>query len=72
MRTDVRRLLQVLQEILDTEEELEADGVLNFGEDNDVPPDSLLSRPLVTEFYMEISKLKSSDLASQVYTFLSL
>ena len=66
VRADMRRLLQILQEILDLEEEFKSDGVLTFEEGFDVPPDSLLPRPIVTDFYMEISKLKSCNLAAQV------
>lgn len=56
-----------------TEEELQADGVLDFGEDGDIPEEALLPRPIITDFYIEISKLKSANLASEVFfiSFLS-
>eukprot|EP00794_Sanderia_malayensis_P008158 gene8158-9031_t len=66
VRADVKRFLQIVQGILDFDEELESEGVLNYGEDCDVPQESLLSRSIITDLYMETSKLKSADLASQI------
>lgn len=66
LRADSKRLIQLLQEILSTEDELESDGALDFGEDADIPSETLLPRPLITDFYMELSKLKSTNLAAEV------
>ena len=70
VRVDTKRLIQLLQEILNTEDELQSDGVLDFGEDGDIPEESLLPRPIITDFYIEISKLKTANLAAEVYYFL--
>ena len=67
VRVDTKRLFQLLQEILSTEEELQSDGVLDFGEEGDIPEEALLPRPIITDFYIEISKLKSANLAAEVY-----
>lgn len=55
--------------MLNAEEELQAEGVLDFGEDDDIPEDALLPRPIITDFYIEISKLRSANLASEVSYF---
>ena len=72
VRVDTKRLIQLLQEILNTEEELQSDGVLDFGEDGDIPDEALLPRPIITDFYIEISKLKSANLASEVFFVFSI
>ncbi|XP_065070069.1 nipped-B-like protein A isoform X2 [Rhopilema esculentum] len=66
IRADTKRLIQLLQEILSTEDELESDGALDFGDDGDIPLDALLPRPLITDFYIELSKIKSTSLTSEL------
>ena len=66
VRFDTRRLIKLLQEILSSEEELQSDGILDFGEDGDIPEEALLPRPIISDFYIEISKLRTANLASEV------
>ena len=66
VRFDTKRLIKLLQEILSSEEELQSDGILDFGEDGDIPEEALLPRPIISDFYIEISKLRTANLASEV------
>ena len=66
VKTDVKRFMFLLDKILDHEMELEADGNLDFNEDDEIPPEALMPRPLISSLSVEVAKMKSSRALQEV------
>lgn len=60
VKVEVKKFLFTLNKILDREMELEADGELDINDDVEIPPETLLPKPLVSMFSSEIVQMKSS------------
>jgi len=67
MKTEVKKFMFTLNKILDRELELEADGELgDLNEDTDIPPETLLPKPLISTFCYEVAKMKVAGSLNEV------
>ena len=67
MKTEVKKFMFTLNKILDRELELEADGELgDLNEDTDIPPETLLNKPLISTFCYEVAKVKATGSLNEV------
>ena len=68
MKAIVKKFVFIMDKILDRELELEADGILDFNEDIEIPPEALLPRALISSLCAELAKMKYSGLLNEVST----
>lgn len=66
IKSEVKKFMFTMNRILDRELELEADGLLDYNEDAEMPQEILLPKSLICTFCYEVAKMKANGLLNEV------